>query len=512
MVTDDLPEESTADLSEHMRNRLLHLDALQEAGVEPYGRRFERTHSVGPVLAQWEHLTGDDTGDTVRLAGRLVAKRDQGKVVFANLSDLTGGVQLYLKKDVLGEGPWEQLKHIEVGDLVGVEGHVFRTRRGELSISVAALELLTKSVRPMPEKWHGLKDVDTRYRERYVDLIANPEVRDVFVKRSRMISAIRRLLDGRGFLEVETPTLLTLATGATARPFLTHHNALDLQLNLRIATELFLKRCIVGGLEKVYEIGRIFRNEGISTRHNPEFTMLELYEAYADYEDMMRITEQIIVEACREVNGSLQIKFGDYDLDLTPPFPRLRMEDALVKHGGPTFAELRDPSKAKDICAKFRIDPAEAANTAHLIDKVFEAVVEPHLVNPTFIVDYPIELSPLAKRRSDDPSLTYRFELFAVHVEVANAFSELNDPRDQRDRFEGQMAMRAGGDDEAHPIDEDYIKALEYGMPPTGGMGMGIDRLSMLLTNSPSIRDVILFPTMKPLGHKSGKRPPKAAP
>lgn len=507
MVTEDNQPESGSETTEHMRVRAQHLEALQEAGVDVYGQRFDRTHSIAPVLEKWSALAGDEIGETVRLAGRLVAMRDQGKVAFANLSDVTGKIQLYLKKDVLGDEAWALFRHIEVGDLVGVEGHVFRTRRGELSVAVSRVEFLTKALRPMPEKWHGLKDVDTRYRERYVDLIANPEVRDVFVKRSRMISCIRRLLDGKGYCEVETPTLLTLATGATARPFLTHHNALDLQLNLRIATELFLKRCIVGGLEKVYEIGRIFRNEGISTRHNPEFTMLELYEAYADYDDMMNITEEIIVEACREVNGTLQIKFGDYDLDLTPPFPRLRMEEALLRYGGPSFADLRNPAKTAAICEKHQIPLADAGNVAHLIDKVFEAVVEPHLVNPTFIVDYPIELSPLAKRKTDDPTLTYRFELFAVHVEVANAFSELNDPRDQRERFESQMDMRAGGDDEAHPIDEDYIKALEYGMPPTGGMGMGMDRLAMLLTNSPSIRDVILFPTMRPRGHKGTVRP-----
>jgi lysyl-tRNA synthetase class 2 len=491
-------ETSEEGLTEHMRVRLQHLEALQALGVDPYGRRWKKTHDAGSVLERWQALSGDEAGETVRLAGRLTAIRDQGKVAFANLDDRTGRIQLYLKKDVLGEEAWARFRHVDIGDLVGVEGPVFRTRRGELSVAVGRLDFLTKALRPLPEKWHGLKDVDTRYRERYVDLIANRDARDVFVKRSRMIAAIRRLLDGRGYLEVETPTMLTLATGATARPFVTHHNALDLDLSLRIATELYLKRCIVGGLEKVYELGRIFRNEGISTRHNPEFTMLELYEAYADYDDMMAITEEIVVEACREVNGGLQIRFAEHDLDLTPPFPRLGMEEALLKYGGPSFAQLRDWSNARKIAGELGIPLEKGDNVAHLIDKVFEAVVEPHLINPTFIVDYPIELSPLARRKHDDPDLTYRFELFAVHVEVANAFSELNDPRDQRSRFEAQMAMRAGGDEEAHPIDEDYIKALEYGMPPTGGMGMGIDRLAMLLTNSPSIRDVILFPTMKP--------------
>lgn len=491
-------EEGVEDVSEHVRMRLQHMDALLRAGIDPYGQRFDGVQPVVAAVDRGQSLQGDEKGETVRLAGRVMALREMGKAAFADLVDQTGRVQIYLRVDILGEDTWRTVKHIDVGDIIGVEGSMFRTRRGELSVAVQRLQFLTKAVRPLPEKWHGLKDVDTRYRERYVDLIANRDVRDVFIKRSRMVSAIRRLLDGLGFLEVETPTMLTLATGATARPFVTHHNALDLRLNLRIATELHLKRCIVGGLGRVYEIGRIFRNEGISTRHNPEFTMLELYQAYADYTDMMDITEQILVTACREVNCELRIRFGDHEVDLTPPYPRIRMEDALRQYGGPSFEALRDLDNARRIARSYGIDVTPSDNVAHLMDKIFEAVVEPHLVSPTFILDYPIELSPLAKRHPSDPTLTCRFELFAVNVELANAFSELNDPCDQRQRFETQMQMRVRGDEEAHPLDEDFIKALEYGMPPTGGLGIGIDRLAMLLTNSSSIRDVILFPTMKP--------------
>ena len=509
---DEQEDAGAALANEHMQARLAHLDALAERGIDPYGQRFERTHLAAPTLAQWAHLQGEDRGEVVCLAGRLKTIRDKGKVAFADLIDQTGRIQIYLKKDVLGEEQFATVKLLDLGDIVGVRGPIFRTRAGDLTVSVERLDFLTKALRPPPDKHHGLRDVDTRYRERYVDLIANPDVRDVFIKRSRMVSAIRRQLDGEGFLEMETPTLLPLATGATARPFKTHHNALDLDLYMRIATELYLKRCIVGGLEKVYEIGRIFRNEGISTRHNPEFTMLELYQSYADYTDMMNITERIVTTACQEVNGSLTIRYGDYDLDLSPPFPRISMEDALRQYGGPSFDDMRDAQKARQIVNDLHLDVAPSDGVAHLMDKVFEAVVEPHLINPTFIIDYPVELSPLARRRSDNSSLTWRFELFAVHVELANAFSELNDPRDQRSRFEGQMALRASGNEEAHPVDEDFLKALEYGMPPTGGLGIGIDRLAMLLTDAQSIRDVVLFPTMKPRAVSSPRPPASTTP
>ena len=494
----DETQEQVDDLNEHMRMRRLHLEALQGAGIAVFGRRYDRTHLIGPVKEKYQGLPGEETGEDVRIAGRIMALREHGKAAFADLADQTGQIQVYLKKDVLGEETYGLLKHIDLGDLIGVEGHVFRTRKGELSIAVGKLEFLSKALRPLPEKWHGLKDIEVRYRERYVDLIANRDARDVFIKRSKMTSAIRRVLDERGYLEVETPVMGGLAGGATARPFVTHHNALDMQLYLRIATELHLKRCIVGGLEKVYEIGRIFRNEGISTRHNPEFTMLELYQAYADYNDMMEIAEAILSTSCEVVNGTTKIKYGEDELDLTPPYPRIRMDDALQKHGGPSLKDLRDLDNARRICKEHGIQIEKSDGVGHIIDKVFEHFVEPHLVNPTFITDFPIELSPLAKRREDDPSLTYRFELFAVHTEIANAFSELNDPFDQRERFEAQAALKAQGDVEAHPIDEDYVKAMEYGMPPTGGMGIGIDRLAMLVTNSQSIRDVILFPTMRP--------------
>jgi lysyl-tRNA synthetase class 2 len=492
----DEPEEEL--YGEHYQMRLKHLHELREAGIDPYGQRYDRAHKIGDVTAKWQGLQGEDEGEVVRIAGRLTSLREMGKAAFGDLTDLSGKIQIYFRKDVLGDDAYAHLKRFDLGDVLGVEGPVFRTKKGELSVRAQHVTFLAKSLHPPPEKWHGLKDVDVRYRERYVDLLSNGEVRQTFVKRSRMISAIRRLLDGHGFLEVETPTMATLAGGATARPFITHHNALNMQLYLRIATELYLKRCIVGGLERVYEIGRIWRNEGIDTRHNPEFTMLEMYQAYADYHDMMDITEQIVVTACQECNGTLRIPFGDKALDLTPPFKRLTMADAFQQYGDVNLEDLRDRDKAFKIAKQHGAQVEAKDSVGHLMDKVFEAIVEPHLAQPTFILDYPVELSPLAKKREDNPALTYRFELFINHWEIANAFSELNDPRDQRDRFEMQMAMKRGGDEEAHPIDEDYVKALEYGMPPTGGMGMGIDRLAMLVTNSPSIRDVILFPTMKP--------------
>jgi len=478
--------------------RIEHMRSMAEAGRDPYGARFRRTHTTAELQALYGSIEIGEEKDEAAVAGRIMAVRSHGKTIFANLHDVKGHIQLYFRKDRFDEASFNCLKKVDIGDILGVRGKVFRTKTGELTISVEHFEVLTKSLHPMPEKWHGLKDVEVRYRQRYLDLITNEEARDKLIKRSVIISSIRHYLDSLGFIEVETPCMTSLAGGATARPFMTHHNALDTDLYLRIATELYLKRCIVGGLEKVYEIGRIFRNEGISTKHNPEFTMLELYEAYSDYEGMMEISEQIIAHACEGLGMDPEVPYQGEVLNLKPPYPKLTMDEALQKHGGPSLGELRDFSKAKAIAKELDIPFDRMENLGHLIDKVFEAKVEPHLVQPVFITDYPIELSPLAKKKKEDPLLTYRFELFIAHNEIANAFSELNDPLDQRERFLYQLRLKETGDQEAHPLDEDFLCALEYGMPPTGGIGIGIDRLVMLLTDSSSIRDVILFPTLKP--------------
>ncbi|MHB2019332.1 MAG: lysine--tRNA ligase [Candidatus Xenobia bacterium] len=491
---DRLPQTPAPEENEQVQNRRKNRDELRAAGVDVFGRRFSPTHRIGAVRQANEALQGEAHSEPVRVAGRLVAWRNQGKAIFGNLNDISGTIQIYFKLDEVGAEPFQQLQLFDLGDLIGVEGPVFRTRRGELTVMVKRFTFLSKALRPMPEKWHGLKDTDTRYRMRYVDMIANPEVRDVFVKRARILAEMRNYLDGIGYVEVETPTVTSLAGGATARPFTTHHNALDLDLYLRIATELYLKRCIVGGMEKVYEIGRIFRNEGISTRHNPEFTMLELYEAYSDYEGMMELTEGIIGHVCKKVLGTYEVQ----GINLKPPFRRLKMADGYKEYGDIDMASLSDFETAKGVAQRLNLPIEKGASVGHLMDKIFEAVVEPHLKQPTFVLDYPIDLSPLARRRDDNPNLTYRFELFINHQEIANAFSELNDPDDQRARFASQAALREKGDVEAHPIDEDYVRALEYGMPPTGGMGMGVDRLCMLLLNQPSIRDVIAFPLMRP--------------
>ena len=484
---------------EQESERLNNMNALREAGIDPYGERFERTHLSSEIQKAYHDIeTGVEMMDEVSLAGRVMAIRSHGKSIFANIQDLGGQIQVYFRKDVIGDAGFSSLKHCDIGDILGVKGKVFKTRSGELTIAVSYYAVLGKSLHPLPEKFHGLKDVETRYRQRYLDLFTSEASRNIFIKRSRIIAAVRRFLDSKGFFEVETPCMNTLAGGATARPFITHHNALDIDLYLRIATELHLKRCIVGGLEKVYEIGRIFRNEGISTKHNPEFTMLELYEAYSDYEGMMKIVEDIIQNICEQLELGHEISYQGQVINLKPPFPRMTMNQAMTQHAGISVTELRVPENAKKFADDLGIPFEKEEEMGHLIDKVFELKVEPHLVQPTFITDYPIEISPLAKKKRDDPAFTYRFELFINNYEVANAFSELNDPLDQRDRFLYQMKLKESGDDEAHPLDEDYVNALEFGMPPTGGMGMGIDRLVMLLTDSPSIRDVILFPTLKP--------------
>ncbi|WP_011391699.1 lysine--tRNA ligase [Neomoorella thermoacetica] len=477
-----------------MAVRLEKLHQLQEAGIEPYGGPFEVTHSTTAIRERFDELEGQE----VALAGRLLAIRSHGKASFADLQDREGRLQLYIRLDNVGPGIYELFQKLDIGDIVGVRGKVFRTHRGEISVEVRQLTLLCKSLRPLPEKWHGLKDVDLRYRQRYLDLIVNPEVKQVFITRARIIRAIRSFLDNRGFLEVETPTMHPIAGGAAARPFITHHNALDIDLYLRIALELHLKRLLVGGLEKVYEMGRIFRNEGISTKHNPEFTMLELYQAYADYYVMMDLLEEMVAYVAREALGTTVVTYQGDRLDLTPPWPRLTMLEAIKKYYGVDFDQLPTAEDARRAAISLGLEIEPGMERGKIINEVFEATVEPHLIQPTFILDYPVAISPLAKRKKENPDFTYRFEAFIAGRELANAFSELNDPIDQRRRFEAQMAERAAGDEEAHMMDEDFLQALEYGMPPAGGMGIGIDRLVMVLTDSPSIRDVILFPTMRP--------------
>jgi lysyl-tRNA synthetase class 2 len=482
------------ELNELMLVRRQKLDQLWAAKIEPFGGRYEVSHCAEQVLEMISQLENQE----VSVAGRLIAKRGHGKASFAHIQDVSGQIQIYARQDELGEKNYNLFANLDLGDIIGVFGPVFKTRTGETTINVKGLRLLCKSLRPLPEKWHGLKDIDLRYRQRYVDLIVNPEVRNVFLLRSGIIKAMRRFLDARGFLEVETPTMHSIAGGAAARPFITHHNALDIDLYLRIALELHLKRLLVGGLERVYEIGRVFRNEGISTKHNPEFTMMELYQAYADYHDMMRLTEEMVAFIAQENLGTTKISYQGQAIDLTPPWPRVTMLEAVVKYGGVDFSQIDSDRAAREEARKIGVSVAATDTWGKVINEVFEAVVEPHLVQPIFIMDYPIEISPLAKRKKEDPRLTYRFEAFIACRELANAFSELNDPDDQKQRFLEQVEQRATGNEEAHMMDEDFVRALEYGMPPAGGLGVGIDRLVMLLTDMPSIRDVILFPTMKP--------------
>ncbi|MBI2875034.1 MAG: lysine--tRNA ligase [Firmicutes bacterium] len=476
------------------------LKALEEAGLSPFGGPFTRTHTAAAIHDVFDELEGKQ----VSLAGRIMAVRLHGKASFADLDDDTGRIQLHFRQDLLGEELYRVFKDLlDLGDIVGINGEVFKSKRGEISISVGGITVLAKSCRPLPEKWHGLKDVDLRYRQRYLDLIVNPQVRETFVARSRAIAAIRRHLDERGFLEVETPTMMSIPGGASARPFITHHNALDLDLYLRVATELHLKRLLVGGLWKIYELGRVFRNEGISTRHNPEFTSLEVYEAFSDYHGMMELAEGLISGAARAVLGGKTVITleGNREVNLAPPWPRLTMLEAVQRETGADFSTISKGGEAVRLAREIGVEVETMGEPAwgEVLNQVYEARVEHRLISPTFILDYPLEVSPLAKRKEDDPRLTYRFEAIIGGIEVANAFSELNDPQDQRERFERQVEMRALGDEEAHPMDDDFLLALEYGMPPAGGLGIGIDRLIMLLTGSPSIRDVILFPQMRPL-------------
>ncbi|MGB4503535.1 MAG: lysine--tRNA ligase [Syntrophaceticus sp.] len=473
--------------------RLEKIEQLRSCGIDPFGKRFPVEQHVADITADFTAYEGQD----VTIAGRLLAKRGHGKASFGDLQDFSGKIQIYARLDDLGSEAYELYKKLDIGDIIGVRGTVFLTRRQEITVAIKSFEILSKSLRPLPEKWHGLKDIDLRYRQRYLDLIVNPEVKDVFLKRIEIIRAIRHYLEKRGFLEVETPMMQPVAGGAAARPFITHHNALDMDLYLRIAPELYLKRLLIGGFEKVFEINRNFRNEGISTKHNPEFTMLELYQAYGDYQDMMEITEGMISTVVQQVFGTMRIPYAEREIDFTFPWTRLSMLDAVKQYTGQDFGHF-DTERARQQATELGVEVAQDAVWGQILNEVFDAHVEDKLIQPTFVIGYPVEVSPLAKRNPQNPRLTDRFELFINGWEVANAFTELNDPLDQRKRFEQQMDERARGDEEAHAMDEDYLTALEYGMPPAGGLGIGIDRLVMILTNSPSIRDVILFPTMRP--------------
>ncbi|HHY62745.1 MAG TPA: lysine--tRNA ligase [Bacillota bacterium] len=482
-----------AELGNELAHRKAKVEEWRSRGIDPYGSKFVRTHCAAEIVEDFSELEGEE----VSIAGRIMALRGHGKASFLDIVDASGRIQLYAKHDALGDELYELLGMMDIGDIIGVTGTVFRTRRGEISVAISSFRILSKALRPLPEKWHGLRDVDTRYRQRYLDLMVNPEVQRTFVLRTKIISAIREYLDSRGFLEVETPCMHAIAGGAAARPFITHHNALDMELYLRIATELHLKRLIVGGFEKVYELGRIFRNEGISTKHNPEFTSIEVYEAYADYYDMMDLTEGLVAYVAETVLGTTEVEYQGDKIDFAPPWTRITMAEAVLKETGVDFLNI-EQTEAVAASRKLGLKVSDDATCGFCMSEAYEEFVESRLVQPTIVMDYPIEVSPLAKRRADNPNLTYRFEVVCAGRELANAFTELNDPEDQLQRFSAQVAQREKGDDEAHMMDEDFVTALEYGMPPTGGMGLGVDRLVMLLTDSPSIRDVILFPLMRP--------------
>ncbi|MEW6601087.1 MAG: lysine--tRNA ligase [Nitrospirota bacterium] len=494
------------DTNDLIQERINKLNKLRDSGIEPYGTSFSVKDRAAEIIGRFGELSKEELearNEKCTIAGRIISFRKFGKTAFSHIQDSSGRIQLYFSKDIIGSNA-DVFKNLDIGDIIGVRGLLFRTKTGELTAQVEELQLLTKSLRPLPEKWHGLKDIETRCRQRYVDLIVNPHVKDLFTKRSRLVHSIRKFFDDKGFLEVETPMMHQIPGGATARPFKTHHNALGMDLYLRIAPELYLKKLLVGGYEKVYEINKNFRNEGISARHNPEFTMLEFYISFKDYKYLMGFTEELIPHLCQEINGGLRVPFGDNPesdkgevIDFTPPWKRLTMVDAMEQHGV-NPAVFQSPEKAVEFAAKKEIDVGKKAGHGKILDEIFKKKVEPYLIQPTFITDYPVELSPLAKRRKDTPGFVERFELFVGGREIANAFSELNDPIDQRGRFQEQVEARNQGDEEAGFMDDDFVRALEYGMPPAAGEGIGIDRLFMLLTNTHSIRDVILFPHLRP--------------
>ena len=496
-------EPTAEELSEVLRVRREKLAALQQAGNDPFAQtRFDRTVYAQQIAEQFDQLEEKP----VAVAGRIMSKRSMGKASFFDIADASGKIQIYIKLNVIGEETYEQFKKWDIGDIVGVNGEVFRTKHGEISIRATKAILLSKSLLPLPEKFHGLTNTDLRYRQRYVDLIVNPEVRDVFVKRSLIIRELRTFLDSKGYLEVETPVLHNIAGGAAARPFITHHNSLNIDMYLRIALELHLKRLIVGGFDKVYEIGRVFRNEGMDTKHNPEFTMLEFYQAYSNYEDVMDLTEEMLRYVAQKVLGTTTVVYGDQEIDLVKPFARISMVEAVKKYTGVDFDAIQTLEEARAAAKEHHIQYEERHLKGDILNLFFDEFVEDKLIQPTFLTGHPVEISPLSKRDAAHPGYTERFELFITGREFANAFSELNDPIDQKARFEHQLELKAQGDEEATDMDNDFITALEYGLPPTGGFGMGVDRLVMLLTNQPSIRDVLLFPTMKPTAEELAKK------
>lgn len=493
-------------MSEEMNDQMLvrrqKLQELYDLGIDPFGSKFNRSGLSSDLKEEWDKYSKEELAEKeeeshVSIAGRLMTKRGKGKAGFAHVQDLAGQIQIYVRKDQVGDEQFDIWKIADLGDIVGVEGVMFKTNTGELSVKAKKFTLLAKSLRPLPDKFHGLQDIEQRYRQRYLDLITNENSTRTFINRSKIIQEMRNYLNNKGFLEVETPMMHQIAGGAAAKPFVTHHNALDATLYMRIAIELHLKRLIVGGLEKVYEIGRVFRNEGVSTRHNPEFTMIELYEAYADYNDIMDLTESMVRHIANEVLGSAKVQYGGETIDLESPWTRLHMVDAVKEATGVDFYNVTSDEEAKELAKEHGIEIKDTMKYGHILNEFFEQKVEETLIQPTFIYGHPTEISPLAKKNPEDPRFTDRFELFIVGREHANAFTELNDPIDQRARFEAQLVEKAQGNDEAHEMDEGYIEALEYGMPPTGGLGIGIDRLVMLLTDSPSIRDVLLFPYMR---------------
>ena len=482
------------DLNDQMLVRREKLAQYEEDNIYPFGQRFVVQHKALQIKDEFR----DFDGQPVVIAGRLMTIRSHGKTAFANLRDLSGDIQVYFRKDVMGEEAYKYVKMLDMGDIVGIEGHVFKTQKGEITVKVNKLTLLSKSLRPLPEKWHGLKDTELRYRQRYVDLIVNPSVRDTFVKRTKIVAKIREYLNSKQFMEVETPMMHAIPGGAAARPFITHHNALDIDIYMRISPELYLKRLIVGGLERVYEINRSFRNEGVSIRHNPEFTMMESYQAYGNFEDAIALTEGVVSYCAREVLGTTKINYQGMDIDLTPPWNRITMQEGIKQYTGEDFDAIETLSEARAIADRLNVEYGEADGIGKIMNLCFEEYVEENLMQPTVVYGHPVEISPLAKQNREKPLTTERFEIFIYGRELANGYSELNDPIDQKQRFENQLKEREAGDDEAHRMDEDFVTALEYGLPPTAGLGIGIDRLVMFLTDSASIRDVLLFPLMKP--------------